>query len=445
MELRNLIVKALKEEVVPAMGCTEPVAVALAGAKAKELIDFQEIDRVQVFVSPNIYKNGLAVGIPNTEEVGLYIAAALGLIGGKSEKDLKVLEGIEPNDVKVAKDLLESGKLSLDIKATKEKIYIEVELFTDGGSSKVVIKGKHNRFVYLEKQGEVILDEKEENAQAVDDKNAIYNLKIREIIHEIEQVPYEDIKFMLDGLEMNEKIAQTGLKQNTGIGVGFTFLDNIEKGILSNDLMNQAMMLTAAASDARMSGVSLPVMSSNGSGNNGLTVILPIVAYKEKFQPEDEKIARALAISHIINSYIKYYIGRLSALCGCGVAAGTGSAVGIAWLMGANDEQIDGVIKNMLANTSGMICDGAKVGCALKLATSASAAVQSALLAIGNNIVPSQNGIVAETAEETIKNLGTLSDKGMNTADEVILRVMKEMQAKSNTNLDYSNKQNSIA
>lgn len=445
MELRNLIVKVLKEEVVPAMGCTEPVAVALACAKAKELIDFDEIDRIQVFVSPNIYKNGLAVGIPNTDEVGLYIAAALGLIGGKSEKDLKVLEGIEKNDVKTAKDLLECGKLSLDIKATKEKIYIEVNLFTDGGSSKVVIKGKHNRFVYLEREGKAILDEKAQDLQAVDNKNTIYNLRIREIIHEIEEIPYEDIKFMLDGLEMNEKIAKTGLRKDTGIGVGYTFLNNIEKGILSNDLMNQAMMLTAAASDARMSGVSLPVMSSNGSGNNGLTVILPIVAYKEKFQPEDEKIARALAISHIINSYIKYYIGRLSALCGCGVAAGTGSAVGIAWLMGADDDQIDGVIKNMLANTSGMICDGAKVGCALKLATSASAAVQSALLAIGNNIVPSQNGIVAETAEDTIKNLGKLSDKGMNTADEVILRVMKEMQRKANSDLDYSNKQNSIA
>ncbi|WP_432406181.1 serine dehydratase subunit alpha family protein [Wukongibacter sp. M2B1] len=445
MELRNLIVKALKEEVVPAMGCTEPVAVALACAKAKELIEFKEIDRVQVFVSPNIYKNGLAVGIPNTDEVGLYIAAALGLIGGKSEKDLKVLEGIEQKDVKNAKLLLESGKLSLDIKATKEKIYIEVRLFTDGGSSKVVIKGKHNRFVYLEKQEEVILNEKEENSQSVNDKNAIYNLKIRDIIHEIEKIPYEDIKFMLDGLEMNEKIAKTGLSKNTGIGVGYTFLKNIEKGILSNDLMNQAMMLTAAASDARMSGVSLPVMSSNGSGNNGLTVILPIVAYKEKFKTDNEKIARALAISHIINSYIKNYIGRLSALCGCGVAAGTGSAVGIAWLMGANDKQIEGVIKNMLANTSGMICDGAKVGCALKLATSASAAVQSALLAIGNNIVPSQNGIVAETAEDTIKNLGTLSDKGMSTTDEVILRVMKEMQGKANTDADYSNKQNNIA
>ncbi|WP_255547731.1 serine dehydratase subunit alpha family protein [Crassaminicella indica] len=429
MKYRNLIIETLKREVVPAMGCTEPVAVALACAKAKELIDFNYIKKAEVYVSPNIYKNGLSVGIPNTNEVGLHIAAALGFIGGKSEKELQVLDGIQEKDVVLANELLESGKLTLGIKDTKEKIYVEVNFVSDQGSSKSIIKGKHNRFTYLERNQEVLLEEKECIGKAKDDMNLLYTLKINDIIKEIEKIPYEEIAFMMEGIEMNEKIAMEGLKQKRGMGVGFSLYENMKKGMLSDDLMNYAMMITAAASDARMSGMSMSVMSSNGSGNNGLTAILPIVAYKNKFHVEKERLARALAISHIMNSYIKYYIGRLSAICGCGVAAATGASVAIVWLMGANDKQIEGTIKNMIANVSGMICDGAKVGCALKLATSAATAVQSAILALNNNIVPAKNGIVADTAEETIKNLGTLSQEGMSITDHVILKVMKNMQA----------------
>ena len=428
MKLRNLIIETLKEEVIPAMGCTEPVAVALACAKAKELITFNYIESAEIFVSPNIYKNGLSVGIPNTQEVGLFIAAALGFIAGKSEKDLSVLEGINERQVQLAKELLKSGKVSLDIKDTEDKIYIEVNLVTDKGDCTVIISGKHNRFVYIQNQGGVILDLRKANKKSNVGKNILYSLKIREIIVEIEKIPQEDIVFMLEGVVMNEAIAKVGLKQKLGMGVGYSLKKSIEQGFLSEDLMTSSMMLTAAASDARMSGINLSVMSSNGSGNNGLTAILPIVAYKNKFNVDDEKLAKAVAISHIVNSYIKYYIGRLSALCACGVAAGTGAGVAIAWLMGASYDQIDGVIKNTIANTSGMICDGAKEGCALKLSTSASVAVQSAVLAINDSIVPSRNGIVAETAEDTILNLGVLSLKGMSIADGIILKTMKKMQ-----------------
>ncbi|MBU3189356.1 L-serine ammonia-lyase, iron-sulfur-dependent, subunit alpha [Clostridium bowmanii] len=428
MKLRNLIVKTLREEVVPAMGCTEPVAVALACAKAKELMTYNYIESAEVFVSANIYKNGLSVGIPNTQEVGLYIAAALGFIGGESEKDLRVLEGINEMQVQLAKELLNSGKLSLDIKDTTDKIYVEVNLVTDKGNCRVIISGKHNRFVYIESLGKVFLDIRKDDKTSNTVKNILYSLKIREIISEIEKIPHEDIAFMLDGVIMNEAIAKVGLESKMGMGVGFGLKKSIEQGFLSEDLMTSSMMLTASASDARMSGINLSVMSSNGSGNNGLTAILPIVAYKNKFNVSDEKLAKAVAISHIMNSYIKHYIGRLSALCACGVAAGTGAGIAIAWLMGASYDQIDGVIVNTIANTSGMICDGAKEGCALKLSTSASVAVQSAVLAINDCIVPARNGIVAETAEDTIMNLGILSSEGMNVADTVILKTMKRMQ-----------------
>jgi L-cysteine desulfidase len=451
MKLRNLIVETLKEEVVPAMGCTEPVAVALACAKAKELITFNYIEKAEVFVSPNIYKNGLSVGIPNTEEVGLYIAAALGFMGGESEKDLNVLEGISEEKVQIAKEFLHSGKLSLDIKDTSDKVYVEVNLVTDKGECSVIISGKHNRFVYIEKLGEVLIDLRKEDISSDKTRNILYGLKIRNIIREIEEIPHKDIEFMLDGIVMNEAIAQLGLNEKLGMGVGFSLLKSVEQGFLSEDLMTSSMMLTAAASDARMSGVNLSVMSSNGSGNNGLTAILPIVAYKNKFNVDDEKLAKAVAISHIMNSYIKHYIGRLSALCACGVAAGTGAGIAIAWLMGATEDQIDGVIKNTLANTSGMICDGAKEGCAIKLSTSASVAVQSAILAINDSIVPARNGIVAETAEATIRNLGILSVEGMSITDHVILNTMKKMQREYNTGVTHENskeylkKQHSIA
>ncbi|AKL95347.1 hypothetical protein CACET_c18990 [Clostridium aceticum] len=433
MRLEDLIVETLKKEVVPAVGCTEPVAVALACAKAKELLNNKavpsEVVSIEVLVSPNIYKNGLAVGVPPTDEVGLPIAAALGFIGGRSHKGLQLLEEIEEKEIQLAKDLLKSEKISVDIKDTKDKVYIEVRLYLEKNASKVIVKGKHDKFVYLESQGQIIQDLLEENTEIIDHENTLYSLKIRSIIEAIEKIPYESISFMLDGLVMNEKVAMAGLHKKVGMGVGYTFYENMRKGILSDDFMNHAKMLTAAASDVRMSGLKLSVMSSNGSGNNGLTAILPIVAYRRKFYVSDERLAKALAMSHIINSYIKSYIGRLSALCGCGVAAGTGAGVAIAWLMGGEIQQIEGVIKNILGDISGMVCDGAKVGCALKLSTSASAAIQAALLAIDNHIIPAGNGIIAETVEDTIRNLSVLSSEGMNGADEVILKVMQRMQS----------------
>ncbi|MBF8984444.1 serine dehydratase subunit alpha family protein [Lutibacter sp. B2] len=428
MKLTEKIVDILKKEVVPAMGCTEPVAVALACAKAKELIDCDEIDKIDILVSPNIYKNGLCVGIPNTKEVGLEIAAALGVVAGESQKELNVLAGIEKEAIHRAKRLQNSNKISLGIKDTIEKVYVEVNINAKFKNSKVIISEKHNHFSYLEKNGQILFEEEKKTKKEEDSSNWLYNLSICEIIKIIEEIPYEEIEFMLEGIELNEKIAMVGLKNKMGMGVGTALYENMQKGILSDDLINQAMMLTAGASDARMSGIEMSVMSSNGSGNNGLTAILPIVAYKNKFDVDQERLAKAIAISHMVNSYVKHYIGRLSAICGCGVAAATGSSVAIGWLMGANSKEIDGIIKNMIANLSGMICDGAKVGCALKLATSASAAIQSVLLALNGAIVPAQNGIVGETAEETIKNLGVVSSEGMNITDQVILKVMKSMQ-----------------
>lgn len=429
MNIEKIIIETLKREVTPAIGCTEPGAVALATAKCRELLGTEELYYIDVFVSPNVYKNGLAVGVPPTDEVGLNIAAALGFVGGDSSKGLQVLVNINKEDLLRAKLLIGNDKIKLNIKDTKDKIYIEAIAYTPRGVSRVIIRNNHSNFVYLECRGTVLKDEIEPSKQQGINTDVLYGLTIKSIISVIEGIPSKDIEFLLEGLVMNERIAMLGLEKHLGMGVGFTLHESMKSGILSDDFMNHAKMLTAAASDARMSGINLPVMSSNGSGNNGLTAILPLVAYKRKFDVSEERLSTALAMSHIVNAYIKHYIGRLSALCGCAVASGTGAGVAIAWLMGATHDQIDGVIKNILGDISGMICDGAKVGCALKLSTSASSAIQAALLAINNKIIPAGNGIIADTVEETIKNLSILSNEGMGRADEVILKFMKQRKS----------------
>ncbi len=429
-DFRSQLLNILIEDVKPAMGCTEPVAVALACAKAKELLG-EEIVKHKVLVSPNVYKNGLCVGIPGTDRVGLKISVALGFIGGESKNGLRVLETITKEEVKIAEEYMDNTPISVSPADTKEKVYIEVILEGKNNTSKVIIRTKHDNFVYLETNGEVLLSEDvlEEVATTSEaiQENVLDTITIKELVQSVEDMEFKDIEFLLEGISMNEQIANYGLENKIGVGVGYGMKQSIEKGLLGDDLMNNAMMITAAAADARMNGVKLPVMSSNGSGNNGITAILPIVAYNKKFPQSDERLARALAISHLVTAYVKNFTGRLSAVCGCGVAASTGATAGISWLMDGNIKQIEGAMENIVASLSGMICDGAKSGCSLKLASSASAAIQNAIIATQDCIVPPLTGIVGTSVEESIRNLGKVADKGMTTTDKVIINVMDDM------------------
>ena len=428
-DLRNNLINILIEEVKPALGCTEPVAVALACAKAKELLG-EDVVSNKILLSPNVYKNGMCVGIPGTDRLGLKIAAAMGLLGGHSENGLQVLETLDESQVKEAENYMDNNPIDISPLDTNEKVYIEVVLKGQNHTSKVVIRTKHDNFVYLEKDGEVLLNKEEVNTSnqtTAKPENIMDSITIKELVENIENMNFEDIKFLLDGISMNEEIAEYGLSQKVGIGVGYGMKKSMEEGLLGDDLMNQAMMITAAASDARMAGIKMPVMSSNGSGNHGLTAILPIVAYNRKFPQSEEKLAKALAVSHLVTAYVKNFTGRLSAVCGCGVAASIGATSGISWLMSGDIRQIEGAIENMVANLSGMICDGAKAGCALKLASAASAAVQSAIIAKQECYVPPMNGIVGSRVEQSIRNLGKVSDKGMSVTDRVIINVIDEM------------------
>ncbi|SHJ76892.1 L-cysteine desulfidase [Dethiosulfatibacter aminovorans DSM 17477] len=422
------ILKLLRSDVKPAVGCTEPVAIALVVAAATSAIT-EELDEVIVKISPNIYKNGMNVGIPGIDRTGLDVAAALGAVIGNHKKGLRILEEVGHEEKDKAIDLLNHNKAKTILLDTDENVYLEATVKSGNDVSRAIIIKKHDNLMSITLNGKVIFSKIEDsNDNAVSDlmpDENFFSLPIRNIVEAIEELSFEDIAFMLDGLEMNMHAAKTGLSGKLGIGVGSAIKKAIEDGLLTEDFPNTAMMLTSAASDARMSGMAIPVMSSNGSGNHGLTAILPIAAYRVYHEASDEKIARALAISHVITGYIKHYVGRLTPLCGCSIAASTGATCGIVWLMGGSVEQLENAIKNMIANQAGVICDGAKPGCALKLGTAAASAVQSAIYSLYNHYASDNNGIVTGSAEESIKNLGVLSKNGMSNVDKTIIEIME--------------------
>jgi L-cysteine desulfidase len=419
------LIQLLKKEVKPAMGCTEPVAVTLAVARARVAGQHKSIDKITVSVSPNIFKNGLSVGIPKSDEVGIVIASAIGAVSGNPDLCLEIYDSISEKDIVSAKKFIKDNKLSVKLSDTDEKVFIGVEIISEAGLTTLKVTGMHNHVSYLAHNGIALI---EEDHMSKEDSNPIEHFTLESLLEEIECASYDDLKFLLEGLKMNGDVANAGLQEPLGLGIGYNTYKSIDKGLLGDDLANRAMYFTAAASDARMSGIALPVMSSNGSGNNGLTAILPILAYDKQFETKEADLVKALAISHLFNCYIKAEIGRLSALCSCGISAATGAGAAITWLMGGTKDQVLGTVQNMIANVSGMICDGAKDSCALKLATAASLGVKSAIWSIQGSISKAHDGIVGRTVEESVKNLGLLSKEGMQLTDNTILNIMQNMQ-----------------
>lgn len=427
MNLKTSIIETLRKEVVPATGCTEPVAIALAAAKAAELLPKGSTKSLEIFISPNVFKNGMGVGIPNCPETGLDMAAALGLALADASAGLKLLSQVTSDILDEARAAVKTKRVTVHLADTDEKIHIEAKASGGGHAARAVIQGRHDFFSHLSADGTVLLEDSLMVAPEQDPAEQVYGSSIEALIRTIESIEAKDLEFLMEGLSMNRAVADYGLSHRSGLAVGATLNDQVSKGMMAMDIMNLATILTASASDARMAGVNLSVMSSNGSGNNGLTAVLPLAAYDQFFHTEPERMAKALAISHIINCYIKRRIGRLSSMCGCSIAAATGAGAALSWLMDGSIACINSTIQNMIANVSGMICDGAKEGCALKLSTSAAVAVKSALLGGGHCTVPAHNGIIGNTVEETIENLGRLSNEGMKITDQVILKIMSGM------------------
>lgn len=420
----------LHKEVKPALGCTEPIAVALATAKAVELVSERvSLDRMtsqmklHVYVSGNILKNGMGVGIPGTGMIGLRIAAALGAVCGRSKYGLEVLKDLNDNAIKRAKELVAEGNVCIDREGNCHKLYVKCVVEADGHSTWCVIEDEHDRIVETGIDGEGKKRSRTEDAGGCEERETRdYHLTVKEIYEFAGSVDYEDIKFILEDRTLNLALAQEGLKGDYGLKVGKTIQVNADT-VFGNDFLSYAMALTAAASDARMAGCTLPAMSNSGSGNQGITVSMPIIAYALKYDVSDEKLARALILSNLVAIHIKGYLGRLSALCGC-VVASTGSSCGLVWLKGGSYEMVCSAIKNMIGNITGMVCDGAKVGCAMKVASGVSSSIQSAVLALDGIHACETDGIIDKDIEKTISNLGSVGSTGMEMADDLIQKIM---------------------
>ena len=431
------IIELIRKEVKPALGCTEPIAVALAVAKAMEIMedkrgtvspDWRMMDgwTLSIEVSGNILKNGMGVGIPGTGMVGLHIAAALGAVCGKSEYGLEVLHDLDETSISRAKQLVEDKSVTVGLAETDHTHYVKATVLAeDNHSACAVIEDDHDNIVETWYDATILTSShKAEGSDSPDQKTTLdYNLTVREILDFATTVAYEDIEFILESRTLNLALAHEGLKGCYGLKVGYAINLEDNKEVFGGDFLSYAMSLTAAASDARMAGCTLAAMSNSGSGNQGITVTMPVIAYSIKYGTDDERLARALVLSHLIAIHIKGYLGKLSALCGC-VIASTGSSCGLVYLRGGDYEQICAAIKNMIGNITGMVCDGAKVGCAMKVASGVSSALQSAVLAREGICISEHDGIIEKDIEKTIQNLGRIGSIGMQNTDNMILDFM---------------------
>ena len=424
---REQIIALINREVVPAIGCTEPIAVALCVAKATETLGCRP-EKIQALLSANILKNAMGVGIPGTGMIGLPIAIALGALIGKSEYQLEVLKDSTPEAVEEGKKLIDSQAINIALKyGIEEKLYIEIICEAQGKKATAIISGGHTNFVYVARDGEVLVNKQTSasaEAAAADD----VELTLRKVYDFATTSPIEELKFILETRNLNKQAAERSFKGNYGHQLGKTLNSKKNENLMLGDnTFTHILSYTSAACDARMAGAMIPVMSNSGSGNQGITATLPVVVYAEDNHKSEEELIRALAMSHLTVIYIKQSLGRLSALCGCVVAA-TGSSCGITYLMGGNYEQITYAVKNMIANITGMICDGAKPSCALKLTSGVSTAVLSAILAMEGKCVTSVEGIIDDDVDRSIRNLTRIGSQGMNETDRLVLDIMTSKQ-----------------
>jgi L-cysteine desulfidase len=427
----------LRLEVAPALGCTEPVAIALASAAAISLLDGAQIDRLEIWVDPNIYKNGMAVAIPGTPGLsGLSMAGALGALAGDPELKLEVLSPIEQQHVEAAKQLLKQNRVHVHLLEGHKGLYIKATVQSGDQTATAVIRDLHDQIVRLAVDGKAISrhpllvrrNDGQQESGVAGLENWLKELSLAQLLDLVDAFDDEDLAFIEEGITHNMRLAEYGLKHGSGLGVGKALDRLVRQRIIRKDMIQAARILTSAAADARMAGVKLPAMSSAGSGNHGLTAILPLCAVFDYVDCDRQTLLRAVGLSHFITAYIKAHTGRLSAVCGCSIAAGAGASAGVAYLMSGSIAHIAGAIKNVAEDLAGVICDGAKTGCALKLATAAGTAVQAALFSLQGIAVQSTDGIIDPSPEQTMQNLGTLSTQGMIETDRTILKIMLEKQ-----------------
>ncbi len=430
------IKEILNMEVAPALGCTEPAAVALCAAAAGSLIPGKGFSRMDLWLSTNLYKNAFAVAIPGAEgATGIDLAAALGLACGNPRLGLLVLQPITPKAIQTARRWIQAGRVRVHLLARRKGIFVRCKLTRANKSAEAVIRDTHDNLVDLKLNGiriachSLLTGTRKDHCGLQKLEDFLRHQTLGDLLAMVDHLDRDDFEFVMRGVRYNLDLARHGLTFGCGLGIGRMLDHLVRNRLLKNDMILSAKRLTSAASDARMSGVKLPAMSSAGSGNHGLTAILPIWAVQQHLRIADRRKAlRAIALSHLITGYVKAFTGRLSAVCGCSIAAGAGAAAGVAYLLGGNTSQIAAAIKNLISDLAGVICDGAKVSCSLKLATAAGTAVQAALFAVHGVDVSDSDGITGRTSEQTTQNIARLSTQGMVETDQTILQIMIDKQ-----------------
>lgn len=414
-------IELLKKEISPALGCTEPAAVALCAAGAAALLD-QKVKNVVIQVSSYILKNGMNVGIPGFGSIGLDLAGALGAVCARPEKELLVLDNLSEREREEAEELMRQGLISLDCKKEKTaKIYISVKVYGEDHTAEAVIEDKHTNFT-RKIRDDVVLWEREECQ--IQETTSVDDITLDEIWDFVQEVPGEQLSFLQRVVDMNMEISEEGMRNEYGIHVGRAMFQESKLKLIGDNIANRAAGTTAAAVDARMAGCTKSVISVAGSGNQGLTATVPVIIAAEAMNSNTDALYRSLALSILVTIHVKHYIGRLSVLCGCSIASSIGVCAAMIFLGDGLKEAMRAGVRTMAADLSGMICDGAKPGCALKIATSVNAAALAAQLALNGTGATKRDGIVTDDLEETLRNLGKLGNEGMSEANDEILKML---------------------
>lgn len=419
----SLILETVKKETVPALGCTEPVAVALACAYGALYIK-GKILNVSICVSENIFKNGKSVIIPNTHQAGLKLAGGLGLVCGNPKDSLCIFKNVNDRYILAVKEMIEDGKISLKPVESKDKVYVDVNIKAKYNNVHVVLSSCHSHISLIEVDGKKVYEDVVKKVEDKSHEKIFSKLSFKDLREYIENIDISKIDFINEGIDMNMKAAVEGLNKKRGLTWGRGLLELQRNNEWNIDASMKSRILTAAGADIRMSGGFYPIITSGGSGNQGLNIVIPPVVVAKEKNIERERLIRAIFFGHCINNYVKIYTGKLSSMCGCAIASGIGASAAITWMLGGDDTQIQGAVHNMLADITGMICDGAKETCALKLSTSAAEAVLCSYMALNNIIVPLKTGIISSSVEETIKNIGDICKKGMGNVDKVIIKII---------------------
>ncbi|WP_064609232.1 L-cysteine desulfidase family protein [Photobacterium sp. J15] len=416
-------IETVKKEVVPALGCTEPVSVALAASIATTHLKSKPT-RVDAFVSPNLMKNGMGVGVPGTGMVGLPIAAAVGALAGDADAGLEVLKNITPTDVESAKLMIDQKQVSVGVAQVSNILYAKATVSDGENEATVIIADGHTNVVAIEVNGESVFIADPKPVQKEQLPGNIFSEATAQDIYDFAlNVPVEDIEFIVQAVELNDALSKEGLTGKYGLKIGVTFQRNVERGLLSGGLLTDVLCRTSAASDARMDGAMKPAMSNSGSGNQGIAATMPVLVVAEHVKADRDTLARALMMSHLMAIYIKSYQNKLSALCGA-TTASMGAVAAMTWLLGGQFKQVSDAICSMIGDITGIICDGAKTSCAMKVSSSASAAVKAALMALDGIRVTGNEGIVADDVDASIRNMSALANGAMTQTDVQILDIM---------------------